>query len=303
MNLAKMFCLAAFWLSLLLCVGCPPPQPRTDVVLSHGTMTMALVSDPDKTGEPEDRDIVFDTVHGVLAQQFDIVNPEALAAAIQAEARVTGQSSIDDPAAYEKKKFNAVDVMAYFWVTTASSKEEDGTNVWYATIGTHGVRRQTGEELWRFQLRSGEKRASEKRPAQVVYATSIGDREARSRAIKNLAFAVAEDILERIGNRQADVSESTQDSYVYVVKFIAFNNDQTEKIREAMSDLETQKCLKIRPGGSSVGAEYVTYKIKWLHTGDDQLKVINVIRDACANNEVTVTCNENNPGIIVFRRK
>lgn len=305
MNWAKKFCLVSCWLSLLMGMGCPGPQPHNDVVLPRTTMTMALVADADKLGQDDAEfcDVVFDTVHGPLSQRFDIVDLKGLEAARLAEARATGQSSIEDPSAYERKKFNAVDVMAYFWVLTSSFREDDGSKLWYATIGTHGVRRQTGEELWRFQLKSGERRTNDRRAAQAVSANTIGDHEARLRAVKNLANAVAEDILDRIGNRKGDVSESTPESQVYVIKFIGFNNAQSDNIREAMADLETQKHLQVRPGGSSVGSEYLSYKVKWMHTADDQLKVIQTIQDACAGNEVKVECGDATPGILVFQRK
>jgi len=263
-------------------------------------MEVALLSDtePDKANKDEwmDRDVLFDNVQDPLGQFMTVRSLKALKELMQAEAQSTGRTAFTDPGSFVQQKFDGVKVLIYLWLSTTKFADPmQGCDVWIAQVGCRGVWRQDAQELWHFQIKSGDATKSWK--TAPVSAGVIGDREARSRAIKDVAKAVAEKIDFEVRTRLTVLQEE-----VYFLKFVGFNSSQRDKVEEAIADLSEGKKppLKLEKGGGSAGTDYFTLKVKWLR-GGGQAKLIRVVKETCANNQVNVESVKSSPGMIYFQ--
>jgi hypothetical protein len=133
--------------------------------------------------------------------------------------------------------------------------------------------------------------------AKPVSAYIIGNREARSKAIKNVAIEACKKIDYQIRTRVTSVEED-----VYVLHFVGFNSEQRGKIESSLADLEEGKkpYLKVKTS-SSAGTAQFTVEVKWIRSRDSQSKVTRVIKDTCEDNEVYVECNKSSKGVMYFQ--
>lgn len=288
--------------ALVFCCGCPTVQPINDIPKEPGDLTIALVpeNDPAKAEQDEylDRDVMMDNVSDKLGQYFRIISLKDLEEARAVEAAALGTSAHTDPGAYHAAKFNEVDIMVYLWVKADRGQEPSGDYSWHATIGTRGVRRPSGEELWKFQLRSGDRRSNDRPTVKPTFEGGIvSPREARAQAIKSVALAIAEEIMERVQNRKQLIAMDA-----YTIKFAGFSDAKRDKIERAMLSLENKSYLKIEKGGSASG-DQVTYRVKWLHNEDSQETINSVIEGYCRNHEVSLESTYSATGSLIFQPK
>jgi hypothetical protein len=161
---------------------------------------VALLPDPDWdrtfSGEAAERDAMFDTLYAALRGKMTVHNLKAIRESIHQEGNALGVSQQSDPTAYLDAKFPNVKVVLYLSLSLTSQADPvfATDRLWSASIDCRAVLRESGQELWRLQVKSG---------PTVASASSyvIGEHEARSRAVQNVARAVGSKIEEELGKQ------------------------------------------------------------------------------------------------------
>lgn len=263
-------------------------------------LTILHEKDPLKCVKDEllDCDAAFDTIQDVFGKYgARFYNIQAIKEKMAAENRALGRSAHADPGQYVMQYFNEVNIVVYVMVSSVAQKEPEGDYTWQVTISTRGVWRQTAEELWKFQVRSGEMFSDKKAPGGIRTNDILSNREARARSIKSLAEFVGEEIAFRVTNRKRVMQED-----MYVLKFVGFTSKQREKIEQALEDMAagSRPYLKVQGNVKSAGVDFFEITVKWMRSSQAQTKVAQIIKETCADNQAKVEANKFSPGVIYF---
>lgn len=295
MRTIQIFVAVVCVLLLWSCTTTPKDGPKPPEYVAQQKLEgvdVVIVPDPEKVfQEITDRDALFDNFQDTVDDYMKVSNLKAVNEQMALEAKALGRSAYADPSAYAAERFNAVDIIIYLWLTT--DRQHDpmlNDTIWIAKVGCRAVRIQTAQELTRFQIQSGEE------GTQPVGVAVLGESEARVRAIKEVAKAAGQKFLRQIGRVQTGLEKD-----LYTLRFANFDNEQRSKIERAVSQLTTGQTpyCKVQRGGESSGGAW-SIQVKWIRSGESQEKVAEIVKEFCANQEVSVDVNQASPHIITF---
>lgn len=256
-------------ISLGLC-GCPttpegPYYPFEPVPGSGHKLEgvkVAFVADFDSMGPHEvNQDLMFATVQDRLGEYLTIVaNP------------------------------NQANALIYLWLKTSRRYDPStGVSCWHASVGTHAVRKETGQQYWRFQLASGER-----------YRNSIIGWGCENSATPNPQSISVREVSEKVADKIIEeiyASNAIPSANEYEVKFAYTTREQKRKFRDTIKDLEGT--LNIALGGSE-SPGYLTYQLKNTRNGLSQADIISLIQERAEFNELMVNCVNSTPGVLLF---
>ncbi len=245
-----------------------------------------------------DYDVAFDTFQDVMTRSgATFYNPKTAENALKQTERVTGMSGIDDPSMAEYRKF-VLDNLNIFLMIKTDRYEESGDSIWQATISSRCVWQQSGQEFFRFQVRSGDKAGEfgDKYVPKAYRNTNkvLTERDARSRAIKDLAVFVAEEAATRVANQKALRANN------YIFKFIGFKPTDRDKIESALEDLSSGSRPKLKIVSASKVGEALELKATWKMTAHSPNKIAQIIKELCSENEVNARPDFMVRGMITF---
>ncbi len=256
--------------------------------------------EPVKAAKDEwlDHDVAFDTFQDVMTRYgATFYNPKAAKEALKQTERVTGLSSVDDPSLAAYRNF-ILDNLDIFLMVKTDLYEEGGDSIWQATISGRCVWKQSGQEFFRFQVRSGDKAGEfgDKYVPKAYRNTNkvLTERDARSRAIKDLAVFVGEEAATRVANQKALRANN------YVFKFIGFKPTDRDKIESALEDLSSGSRPKLKIVNASKVGEALELKATWKMTAHSPNKIAQIIKEICAENEVNARPDFMVRGMITF---
>lgn len=253
--------------------------------------------------EPEDRDVLFDKVNEVLNKVCTVVDQQAIQDKIKIDLKTVGASSSADPTTLIWKTFTEVKVVVYLWMATEKKPlyELDIMNPdkkkvigfqYAATVGTRGIWRQKGEQLWAFQ------KTAEASPETGT--DLLGDKSARKRAIEEASQLAADEICNILLNYSNKLTEE-----IYTLRFIGFkDSDAMNKVRNSIQSLakgKLKRYLKIEKGLDGTPNDF-SINIKWIPTGE-QADVIQVIEESCSANELDIQFVQSVTGMVTFKPK
>lgn len=265
--------LLAMAMSLVLC-GCPtmppdgPYEPYEPIQGSSHKLQgvkVALVADYDSMGQHEvNRDLMFATIQDRLGAYLTIVtNP------------------------------NQANALIYLWLQTSRRYDPaSGVSCWYAKVGTHAIRKETGQQYWRFQLASGERY----RGSYIGWGCeNEATPDPQRISVENVSLMVADKIIEEIHTGAA-----IPDTNEYEIKFVYNTREQKTKFRDTIRDL--QGTLNIAPGGAEAPG-YLVYRVTNVRNGLSQADIISIIQERAEYNELAVDCINSTPGVLLFESR
>lgn len=250
-------------------------------------MHVALVAE--RGNFHSDKDVMFDTLQDRLGQDMVIRDLRAIDRLLQKEAQMLGLSAGADPAAYVARKFNQVNLLIYLDVETRIVRDPYAGNMVYATMRCRGVWQQTAQELWKFQVASGKTA----KPVAIQYR---GKKGAIQQAIKNVALVAYKKIRSQIRSRKTVLPEN-----VYELKFVNLG-DKKRRIMDAIADMKfgRRPAMKILPGSQGAGADYFTFRVKWLLNRQSIDDIVARVEETCEDNQVAVESKVYSKGVIIF---
>jgi len=248
-----------------------------------------------------DYDVGFDSFRDVMSRYgATFYDPKATETARQ---KTPGLDDISDPKMAAYLKFIDNNIELYLMIKTDRYITENKDQLWQATISCRAVWKQEGKEFFRFQVRSGDK-AGEFADKNVpkAYANPlredgkyyISERDARSRAIKDLAIFVAEQAAERVANNKSLRANN------YVFKFIGFTPSARDKVESALEDLSSGSRPKLKIINMSKVDDYLAVIGTWKATAHSPNKIAKIIQELCAENEVNARPDLMVRGMITF---
>ncbi len=242
--------------------------------------------------EKLDSQTMFAAVSNILGAEMQLVDLAAKMQAMKHE-NLSGEiSAVDDPASYTMEVWNHANQVVLLGLRTwAKPDPGTGQNFWFANISCRMVDRQTGDQPVRFQLES-----SKRIGAGPVSAYIRGERKARDEAIAALSKVVARKIIDQCRKRKTILEEN-----VFTLKFTDFEQSAREKIDQMILRLSSGRAadMKVLPGTVMEGRK-ITYKVKWLRTKDDQVRIINTIKKQCEIYGLKVGSNKSRQGLVWF---
>lgn len=184
------------------------------------------------------------------------------------------------------------DAIIYLGLSVDSSEDLSRHElIWTAKIHSRGVRKQTGQEYWNFQLASGD--IYDGRLIKSTPSHGLRGEQARNKAVRNVANAVAHKIIKMIHTRPT-ISKRDE----FLVQFAGFRGEEKNKIETMILGLDSRKQLELLPGGGGYGNKF-EYKIKWLG-GESQGEVERFLQEEAGTHQLSLSLSASSPGIITF---
>jgi hypothetical protein len=252
---------------------------------------LAMVISCEMSSEEEqknDQETMLDVMRTTLERHFIVYTPDAANQRIEAEAKASGISPLDDPETYKNFKLQKQPLTLSFQVKTTLNAQADGTPVWFATVGCRALRPQLAEEILVTTLTSGE------RGTAPVPANTMSGREARLLAVASVSQTLITDIVARL-QKWHKLNKN-----IYRIRFVNFNRRDRTNIESALQDLsaDTRPYMRILEGSMAI-QDYMDIRCKWLRK-PTLLDIIQTVQEFCSVREVMVTCSMSATGLIVF---
>ncbi len=260
---------------------------------------VAVLYEKDSTvavGEEKlDQQTMFAGVSNILGAEMQLVDLPSKFQAMKFENLSHEVSAVDDPASYSMEVWNHANQVVLLSLSTWSKADPSigGHRFWFAKISCRMIDRQTGDQPIRFQLES-----SAKIGAGPVSSHIRGERKARDEAIRALSQVVARKVIDQCRKRKTILEEN-----IYTLKFTDFTRSEGEKIEQMVLRLSSGRAadMKVMPGTVMDGRK-ITYKVKWLRTKDDQVRIVNTLKKECEMLGLKIGSNKSRQGLIWFER-